>query len=104
MLSRAMTLRIRIRGSDSGNDCLGRQLEPGGEVDLRFVAEDLTRRADVCPGVADVAGTRRLEALLDGLAEDDAERLRDVVDARRRSGGDVERAPVCPRCLGRADR
>src|SRR5204863_1055520 len=93
-----------VRPSDPGNDRLGRQLEPGGEIDLRFVAEDLARGADVRPRVADVAGPRRLEALLDGLAEDDSDRLGDVVDARRRARRDVERAPVRADSLRGADR
>src|SRR6266480_7152715 len=104
MLRRAMTRTILIRRSDPGNDRLGRQLEPGGEIDLRFVAEDLARGADVRPRVADVAGPRRLEALLDGLADDDGDRLGDVVDARRRARRDVERAPVRADSLRRADR
>src|SRR5256885_6189413 len=113
MLSRAMTRRILMRSfvgggltsrSDSGNDRLGRQLEPGRQVDLRLVAEDLARGGDVRPRVANVSRPRRLEALLDGLAENATDRLRNVVDARRRAGGDVERAPVRAGRLRRADR
>src|SRR5262249_57036503 len=97
------TLTIFVR-SDSANDRLGRQLEPGREVDLRFVAERLARGADVGPRVADVAGAGRLEALLDRLAEDQADRLGDAVDAGRRPRGDVERPPVRAGRLGGADR
>src|SRR5205809_5307655 len=100
MLRRAMTRKILIRRSDPGNDRLGRQLEPGREVDVRFVPEDVARGADVRPRVADVAGARRLEPLLDRLAEDDADRLSHLVDARRGAGGDVERAPVRARRVG----
>src|SRR6266852_2981172 len=68
MLSRAMTRRTLTLCSDAGNDRLGRELEPCGEVDARLVA------------------------LLDRLAENDADRLRDVVHAGGRACGDVERA------------
>src|SRR4051812_31726852 len=82
MLRRAMTLRILIlRRSDSGNDRLGGQLEPGREVDLRFVTEQLACGGDVRPRVADVAGSRRRELLLHRLAEDRPDRLGDVVHA-----------------------
>src|SRR4051812_16539629 len=103
MLRRAMTLRILMRDSDSGNDRLGRELEPGREIDLRFVAEDLSRGRDVRPRVADVAGARRLEALLHRLAEDRTDGLGNVVDGCRRAGGDVEDAPVRVGRLGRAN-
>src|SRR5438067_356225 len=89
MLSRAMTRRI-LTLSDSGNDRLGRQLEPGREVDLRLVAERLARGGDLSPRVADVAGARRLEALVHRLAENEADCLGDAVHGRRRAGGDVE--------------
>src|SRR4051794_458583 len=69
--------------SDSGNDRLGRQLEPGGEIDVRCVAERVTRGGDVRPRVADVSRARRLEAFLHRLAEDRADRVGDVVHARR---------------------
>src|SRR5213593_1759095 len=68
--------------SDSGKDRLGRELEPGGEVDAGPVAERLARGADVGPGVANVPGAWRLVALLDGFAEDETDRLGDVVHAR----------------------
>src|SRR5216110_172793 len=103
MLRRAMTLRTFVR-SDSGNDRLGRQLEPGREVDVRLVPEDVARGADVRPRVADVAGARRLEPLLDRLAEDDADRLSYVIDARRRAGGDVESPPIRARRVRGTDR
>src|SRR5438132_11551834 len=96
MFRRAMTRMIFTGGSDAGNDRLGRELEPGREVDPWFVAERLARGADVPPRVPDVARARRLETLLHGLAEDDADRLRDMVDARRRAGGDVEDAAAHP--------
>src|SRR6266540_6079514 len=105
MFSRAMTRRILTRpSSDSGNDRLGRDLEPGGEVDPRLIAEELARRRDVGPGVADVSRARRLEALLDRLAEDRADRLGDVVDARGRAGRDVEDSTACSRRVCGTDR
>src|SRR5207247_10385138 len=99
MFSRAITRRTRTgcaAASDSGNDRLGRELEPGRKIHARFVTERLTSCGDVGPGVADVSGARRLVALLDRLAEDQADRLGNVVDARRRAGGHGERAPACP--------
>src|SRR5436309_14364415 len=106
MFSRAITRRIRTgspAASVSGNDRLGRELEPGRKVHARFVTERLTGGGDVGPGVADVSGARRLVALLERLAEEQADRLGDVVDARRRSGGDGERAPAgtARRCRSR---
>src|SRR6059036_4320093 len=105
MFSRAMTRRILTRGrSDPGNDRLGRELEPCGEVDARLVAEQLARRGDVRPRVSDVSRPRRLEAFLDRLAENDADRLRDVVHAGGRARGDVERASACAGRVRRANR
>src|SRR5262245_37880462 len=104
MLRRAITRRIFVRSSDPGNDRLGRQLEPGSEIDLRLVAEDLAGGADVRPRVANIPRPWWLEALLDGLAEDEPDRLRDVVDACGRARGDVERAPVRTLRLRCADR
>src|SRR5215218_4539181 len=92
MLRRAMTRTIFTGCSDSGNDRLGRQLEPGGEVDLRLVSKRLACRGDVGPRVVDVAGARRLEAFFDRLAEDEADRLRNVIHARGGAGRDVEDA------------
>src|SRR5512146_2885268 len=102
MFRRAITRRIFTRGagsaddlragrgSDPGKDRLGRQLETRSEVDLRPVAERLARGRDVRPRVADVTGARRLESLLDGLPEDRADRLGEVVHTRRRGRADVE--------------
>src|SRR5882724_6290995 len=104
MFSRAITRRIFTRRSDSGNDRLGRELEPGGEVDARLVAEQLARSRDVGPGIPDVSRPRWLEALLDRLAENDADRLRDVVDAGGRAGRDVERLSARADCVCRTDR
>src|SRR5712691_9908250 len=103
---RAMTRKIFTRRfrSDAGKDCLGGELEPRREVDPRLVAERLPRRGDVGPGVADVPRAWRLEALLDRLAEDDADALRDMVDARRRSRRYVEDPPARSRRIGSADR
>src|SRR4051812_17732498 len=104
MLSRAMTRRILTGCSDRGNDGLGRELQPGGEVDPRLVSENFACRRDVGPGVPDVSGPRRLEALLDRLAEKQTDRLCDVVHARRRACGDVEDASARPyrlRCANR---
>src|SRR5205809_5340144 len=103
MLSRAMTRRILMRLSDAGNNRLGRELEPCGEVDARLVAEQFARRRDVRPGVPDVSRTRRLVTLLDRFAENDADGLRDVVDAGGRAGGDVERAPAGVGRIRRSD-
>src|ERR671937_2548935 len=97
-----MTRRIFVRSSDADNR-LGGQLEPRGEIDLRLVPERLACSRDVAPRVADVAGARRLEPLLHRLAEDEADRLRDMVDGRRRARGDVEDAPVRAGRVGRAD-
>src|SRR5437764_5127425 len=97
MLSRAMTLRIRTGRSDAGNDRLGRQLEPGRQVDLRLVAERLARGRDVSPRVADVAGARRLEALFQRLAEDQPDRLGHLVDGRGCAGISDVTAHVCSR-------
>src|SRR6185437_15887051 len=62
------------------------------EVDRRRVAQDVLRGADVRPRVANVARPRRREGPVHGLVEDAADRLGDVVHARRRAGGDVEDA------------
>src|SRR5947207_15479017 len=104
MFSRAMTRRILTRCSDPGNDRLGRELEPGGEVDARLVAEQLARRGDIGPGIPDISGPRRLELLLDRLAENDADRLCDVIDAGGRARRDVERASARARRVRRARR
>src|SRR5947209_2483518 len=104
MLSRAMTRKMRTGGSDAGNDRLGRLLEPGREVDVRLVAERLARGGDVSPRIADVTGARRLEPLLHRLAEDQADRLGDVVDGGRRACGDVEDPAVRAGSLGRTHR
>ena len=42
-----MTRRILTRLSDSGNDRLGRELQPCGEVDPRLVAEQPRERAEM---------------------------------------------------------
>src|SRR6478736_7169638 len=104
MLSRAMTRRILTGLSDRGNDGLGRELQPGGEVDSRLVSENLARRGDVGPGVTDVSGPRRLEAFVDRLAEEEADRLGNVVHARGRACGDVEDPSARPGRLGCANR
>src|SRR5438309_2227677 len=110
MLSRAMTRTILIGSadragrSDAGNDRLGRALQSCGEVDARLVAQHLARRGDVRPGVADVAGAGRLEAAIDRLAENHADRLRDVIHARGRACGDVERASARAVCIGSPNR
>src|SRR5438270_2528993 len=62
------------------------------EVDRRGVAQDLLCRADVRPRVANVAWPWRSEDPFHGLVENAADRLGDVVHARRRAGGDVEDA------------
>src|SRR5215831_3760267 len=103
MLRRAMTRRILVL-SDPGNDRLGRQLEAGREIHLRFVSQHVARRADVRPRVADVAWPWRLEPLLDRLAENGPDRVGDVVAARRRARGDVEHAAVRVERLSSADR
>src|SRR6185437_14980355 len=104
MLSRAMTRRILTGCSDRGNDGLGRELQPGGEVDPWLVSEDIACRGDVGPGVTDVSGPRRLEAPLDRLAEEEADRLGDVVHACGRACGDVENSSARPRRLRCANR
>src|SRR3954469_16130824 len=104
MLSRAMTRRILTGLSDRGNYGLGRELQPGGEVDPRLISENLASRRDVAPGVADVSGPRRLETLLDGLPEKLADRLGDVVHARGRACGDVEDASAGSRRIRCANR
>jgi hypothetical protein len=98
-----MTRRTLTR-SDAGNDLLGRELEPRGEVDSRLVAERLASGADVGPRVPDVARARRCVLLLDRLAEDEPDRLGEVVDARRRARGDVENPAARSRRIGRPNR
>src|SRR2546430_9598562 len=104
MLRRAITRRIFTRGSDPGNDRLGRELEPGREVDPGLVTERLARGADVGPGVPNVAGPWRLETSLDRFAEDETDRLGDMVHARRRAGRDVEDASARAGRVRRAER
>src|SRR3954468_13616380 len=104
MLSRAMTRRILTGSSDRGNDGLGRALQPGGEVDPRLISENLASRRDVRPGVTDVSGPRRLDTLLDGVAEELADRLGDVVHARGRACGDIEDASAGSRRIRCANR
>src|ERR1051326_5895257 len=55
------------------------------EVDRRRIAEDVPRRADVGPRVANVAGARRREVPLHGLVENAADRLGDGIHADRKS-------------------
>src|SRR6478736_3407967 len=91
MLSRAIARRMRT-GSDKRVDC---PLQPILESDGRLPAEHLARAADIGPRVADVPGARRGELLLHRLAEDLADRLRDLVDADGRARRNVEDLAVC---------
>src|SRR4051794_8625968 len=70
---------------------VGRAAQAFFEADGRLPAEELACGGDVGPGVPDVAGAGRLIVPGDLLAEDPADRRCDLVHARRRAGGDVER-------------
>src|SRR6266852_2050948 len=92
-----MTRRTLIR---SATEKLDRAPEPVLEADLGRVAEDALRLRKVGPGIAEVAGTRRQLPASNRLADDAADRLGDVIDARRRSRRNVE--DLSARALGRA--
>src|SRR6266487_7080495 len=108
MFSRAMTLRMRVGSGGLGGPAtlttfrqallsakeLDRAAQPVLEPDRRLVAEHPTGRAQIRPGRADVAGARRDELLLDGLAEDASDRVRQLVHRRRRPARDVEGTPA----------
>src|SRR5256885_15220743 len=66
------------------------------EVDRRRVAQDVLRRGDVRPRVANVARPRRREGPFHGLVQNAADRLGHVIPARRRAGGDVADATARP--------
>src|SRR4051794_40702521 len=94
MFRRAITRTTRTGppAGASGKERLGRPSQPLLERDAGPVAEDLARRRDVGPRVADVAGARLDEAPLDGLPDDLADRLGDAVDTGGLTGRDVEDA------------
>src|SRR5438309_7088840 len=85
---RAITRRMRM-GSDKRLDGPAQAFL---EADRRFPAEHLPGSGHVGPGVADVADARRLERLLDRLAEHGADRGGDLVHGRRCARCDVEDA------------
>src|SRR5205085_10778104 len=73
---------------------LGGEPEPFLEADARFEAEQLARRGDVRPRVADVAGAVGQELLPDRAAENLPDGLRELVDGRAAARGDVEHGAV----------
>src|SRR6476620_7695479 len=74
------------------------------QVDRRLVAEDPLGLAQVGPRVPQVTGAPRQLAALHRLPDDRTDRLRDGVDARRRSGGNVEDLAVRALCVAGTDR
>src|SRR5438094_7124541 len=74
----------------SATEGLDRPAQPFVQPDLGPVAEDAFGLAQIGPRVADIAGSRRQVLLVDGLPEDGGDRVRELVHAGRRAGGDVE--------------
>src|SRR4051812_3639142 len=91
-----MTRRTRTGSAEEGID---RAAQAVLEADGRLPPEHLGRGGDIGERVADVAGARWLVAAFDGLVEQAADRVDQVVDALRGAGGDVEDAPVGARRL-----
>ena len=96
-----MTRRTRTGSGDA--KALGGQAQPVLEPDVRLPAEQLARVARIRPRVAEVARARRQIRLLERLAEQPRDRLRELVDRRRRPGGDVEDPAVRALRLGGAE-
>src|SRR4051794_9737482 len=90
MFSRAITRSTRIGSPRSAKQRLDRAAEAVLKADRRLPAEHGAGGGDVGERVADVAGARRLEALLGRLPEQVADRVDELVDAVRRAGSDVE--------------
>src|SRR6266540_5002126 len=95
MLSLAITRRTLTRsGKGALEEGLRGDPQPVFEPDARLPAEQLARPCHVRVRVADVAGARRMQLPLDGKAEDRADRVRELVDAGRAAGGDVDDRPA----------
>src|SRR5437764_5173140 len=94
MLRRAITRTIFTR-FDSGNafeERVRNDPEALLEIDARAPAEQLLRARDVGPRIADVTRALAVELALDHLAEHTSDRVRELVDARAATGGDIEYA------------
>src|SRR5438067_6945667 len=96
--SRAITRRTFTR-SGSATQELDRAAEPLLEADLRPVAEQSLRLAEVGPRVADVSRARGEVPLPHRLAEDLADRLGHLIHAPWRPGRDVDDLAPHPLCL-----
>src|SRR5256885_16992480 len=93
MFRRAITRRTLVLLSGkrgSLQEELRGEAETFLEADPRLPAEEVARPRDVGPRVADVAGPLGLIVALDGAAEQCADRLGQLVDARRTAGRDGE--------------
>src|SRR3954447_17542473 len=88
MFRRAITRRMRM---GSGLDEFNGSAKALFQLDGGLIAERLARGGEIRVRVADVAGARRSMVPLDRLAEQPADRLRDLVHAVRLAAGDVER-------------
>src|ERR687891_1305812 len=78
---------------------LRRPPQPVLERDRRDEAERLARLAHVGPRVPKISGARRQVAALDRLVEQASDRVRELVDRRGRTRGDVEYPPAHVLCV-----
>src|SRR3989442_15452334 len=71
---------------------------------MRYVADHALRLREIAPRVSDVAGAGRQVATLDRFSEDLADRVGNLVPARREARRDVEDLPVRSLCPARTYR
>src|SRR2546430_10002195 len=94
MFRRAITRRTLTGSGNALQEGVGREPQAVVDADPRVPAEQLARARDVGPGIADVARSFREELAVDGKAEQRADRLGELVDRGRASGGDVQHLAV----------